>query len=60
MKPSNSTKLIILAILIIIILIGNPFYVLREGRQAVITQFGDPVGDPITKAGLHLKVPFIQ
>jgi len=35
-------------------------YVVREGRQAIITQFGRPVGDPITEAGLHFKVPLIQ
>jgi modulator of FtsH protease HflC len=26
----------------------------------VITQFGKPVGEPITSAGLHFKTPFIQ
>jgi len=36
------------------------FYTLREGKQAVITQFGAPVGEPITEAGLHLKIPIIQ
>ncbi len=36
------------------------FYILPEGQQAVITQFGRPVGAPITEAGLHFKTPFIQ
>ncbi len=36
------------------------FYILPEGRQAVITQFGAPVGRPVTKAGLQFKTPFIQ
>jgi len=36
------------------------FYILPEGRQAVITQFGRPVGTPITEAGLHFKTPFMQ
>lgn len=35
-------------------------YTLPEGRQALITQFGRIIGTPITKAGLHFKVPFIQ
>jgi membrane protease subunit HflC len=26
----------------------------------IITQFGEPIGDAITKPGLHMKVPFIQ
>lgn len=35
-------------------------YVVPEGRQAIITQFGRPIGKPVTEAGLHLKLPFIQ
>ena len=35
-------------------------FVVPEGRQVIITEFGKPVGDPITEAGLHVKVPFIQ
>jgi membrane protease subunit HflC len=31
-----------------------------EVEQAIITQFGEPVGAPVTTAGLKLKVPFIQ
>jgi len=45
---------------IIIILAGNPFYIINEGQQVIITQFGKPVGKPIKEAGLHFKVPFIQ
>ena len=36
------------------------FYVLEEGQQAVVLQFGRPIGTPVTEAGLHFKVPFIQ
>lgn len=36
------------------------FYTLQEGEQAVIVEFGRPVGAPVTDAGLHVKVPFIQ
>ncbi|MFH1837745.1 MAG: protease modulator HflC [Candidatus Omnitrophota bacterium] len=35
-------------------------YIVSETNQAVITQFGRPVGQTITKAGLHIKLPFIQ
>lgn len=35
-------------------------FVVTEGEQAIITQFGDPLGDPITEAGLHFKVPFLH
>ena len=35
-------------------------YRVSESEQAIITQFGDPVGDPVTEPGLHFKVPFVQ
>ena len=35
-------------------------YVVQETDQVIITQFGKPIGDPQTEAGLHWKVPFIQ
>ncbi|WP_136798114.1 protease modulator HflC [Desulfosediminicola ganghwensis] len=47
-------------ILLAITVIYDGFYILEEGQQAVVTQFGAPVGDPVTDAGLHLKMPFIQ
>jgi len=34
-------------------------YVIEEGKQAVITQFGKPV-HYTTDAGLHFKLPFVQ
>jgi membrane protease subunit HflC len=60
MNKTKSTLLIVAIIILVIIVIGRPFYVVPEGRQAVITQFGDPVGGPINQAGLKVKVPFIQ
>ena len=50
----------IIIVIALIVTIANGFYVLEEGKQAVITQFGRPVGQPITDAGLHFKTPFIQ
>lgn len=35
-------------------------YTISEVEQAIITQFGKPVGEPVTTAGLKFKVPFIQ
>ena len=35
-------------------------YRVSESEQAIITQFGDPVGAPVTEPGLHFKVPFVQ
>jgi modulator of FtsH protease HflC len=41
------------------VLIGS-IYTVSEVEQAIITQFGEPVGAPVTTAGLKVKVPFIQ
>ena len=38
----------------------NAAYTIHETEQVLITQFGKPVGNPITKSGLHFKIPFIQ
>jgi membrane protease subunit HflC len=38
----------------------SSIYTVGEVEQAIITQFGKPVGDPVTTAGLKVKVPFIQ
>src|SRR5689334_19531870 len=36
------------------------FYTVNQTQQVIITQFGKPVGEPITEPGLHFKLPFIQ
>ena len=38
----------------------SSIYTVSEVEQVIITQFGKPVGAPVTAAGLKLKVPFIQ
>jgi len=39
---------------------GNCVYTVDETKQVVLTQFGEPIGGPITKAGLYFKLPVIQ
>lgn len=53
-------KLIIIPIAILVLLLLNSFYVVQESNQAIITQFGKPVGDPVVTPGLKFKLPFIQ
>ena len=53
------TFIVVLAIILIAVLVIGPFYVLDEGEQAVIVQLGR-ITEVITKAGLHVKVPFID
>ena len=58
MKPKH---LIQIAVLVgALILVGGSVYTVNEVEQVIITQFGEPVGDPITTPGLKFKVPFIQ
>ncbi|MFZ5890041.1 MAG: protease modulator HflC [Myxococcota bacterium] len=39
---------------------SSSFYTLQEAEQAIITEFGKPVGQPVTTAGLHFKMPITQ
>lgn len=50
------------AILIFVVLfaLADAAFIVREDQQVIITQFREPVGDPIIAPGLHFKVPFIQ
>lgn len=47
-------------VLLAIVVVYDGFFILEEGKQVVITQFGAPVGDPVIDAGIHFKMPFIQ
>ncbi|MGB5489106.1 MAG: protease modulator HflC [Lysobacterales bacterium] len=38
----------------------NAIYTVNEVQQIIVTQFGKPVGEPVTTAGLKMKIPFIQ
>ncbi len=60
MPRSAALALIALFGIVIVALLGNPFYTVPEGRQAVITRFGEPVGGAVTKTGLHLRLPFVE
>jgi membrane protease subunit HflC len=52
--------IVIFILLLFLVSRSFPFYAVREWEQVVITQFGKPIGDPVTDAGLHFKIPFIQ
>ncbi len=59
MSATKPIILLVLAALAAFILLSS-LYTVSEIEQVIITQFGRPVGDPVTKAGLKLKVPFVQ
>ena len=50
----------IIIIILAIVVISSGVYVLDETQQAIVTQFGKPVGAPRTQPGLQFKVPFVQ
>ena len=58
MNPRYVIAGIILAVLGVVVW-ASAFRV-GEAEQVIITQFGDPIGDPIAAPGLHFKMPFIQ
>ena len=53
----------ILSLLVAVLLLTLAFtsiFVLDETQQAIVTQFGKPVGEPRTQPGLHFKIPIVQ
>lgn len=51
----------VLAVAIFLFLVfSGSFYTIHQTEQVIITQFGQPIGDPITEPGLHFKAPLIQ
>jgi len=57
MNGFGKSGLLIIALAAVLFL---SIYTVNQAEQVIITQFGSPVGDPITSPGLHFKVPFIQ
>ena len=53
-----ATLLVILGIAAFVLI--SSIYTVNEVEQVIITQFGKPVGEPVTTAGLKTKIPFIQ
>ena len=47
-------------VLVMCFLLSDAFYTIDQTEQVIITQFGKPVGQPVTEPGLHLKMPFVQ
>ena len=57
----NPTRIILLLlVLAALITLGSSAYTVRETDTVILTQFGRQIGTPVTDAGLHWKLPFIQ
>jgi membrane protease subunit HflC len=59
MRRLAQVSIIVVVVALLLVLSGT-FYTVEEGQQAVIVQFGRPVGETVTEAGLHVKLPFVQ
>jgi modulator of FtsH protease HflC len=59
MRGIKGMALLAVGIVAVIVAMGS-IYTVSEVEQVIITQFGKPVGEPVTSAGLKLKVPLIQ
>ena len=61
MKKSDLLAAAVFAVaLVLFLVLSGAFYTVDQTEQVIITQFGQPVGDPITEPGLHFKIPFVQ
>src|ERR1700752_2011702 len=59
-RTSGLLILILAAVFVGILVISLSIYTVDQTEQVIITQFGQPVGEPITEPGLHFKLPFVQ
>lgn len=57
---STSKTLLTILIAVLAIAAFSSVYILEETQQAIVTQFGRPVGEPRTTPGLNFKVPFLH
>jgi membrane protease subunit HflC len=59
MKKLSAFVILVLVVLAVV-LVGASAYTVDQTQQAIITQFGKPIGQAVTEAGLHWRKPFIQ
>ncbi|MBU6180690.1 MAG: protease modulator HflC [Verrucomicrobia bacterium] len=60
MKKSGFGCIAALAALLAFFIVTGALYTVDETLQAIVTQFGKPVGEPIKEPGLKFKIPFLQ
>ena len=60
MKTNKVFAAVLLILGIAAVVLYASTYVVEEGKQVIVTQFGRPVGNATTEAGLCFKIPFIQ
>lgn len=59
MKQVIAALVAVVALGALLTLLGA-FYIVAETQQVIITQFGEPIGEPVSTPGLKFKLPLIQ
>jgi membrane protease subunit HflC len=54
------TVMILIISVLLMVLVRSSLFVVDQAEQAILVQFGEPVGDVVNTPGLHWKKPFIQ
>jgi membrane protease subunit HflC len=57
---SRTAILQIVGAFLALIILASASFTVGEAEQVIITQFGEPVGNPVNTPGLHFKLPLIQ
>ena len=50
----------VIVVLIALYFVNDSFFIVHETKQAIVTQFGKPIGDPKSEPGVYFKIPFVQ
>ena len=56
----NKLTIVLAIFLVLSITIFRSAFVIDQAEQGIIVQFGEPIGDVVSEAGLHWRIPFIQ
>lgn len=54
------TILCVVGGIILLTFVSSSYYTVNPSEQVIITEFGNPVGKPVTEPGMHFKKPFVQ
>lgn len=61
MEFTKNAKILLASLIILAIIINGSVFIVKQNEQALVLQFGKPVGDVVSEPGLYFKMPyFIQ
>lgn len=52
--------IVLVIVVLAVVVVAAATYTVDQAEQAIVVQFGKPIGGPVTEPGLHFKMPFIQ